>query len=189
MTMIGRLIRVVLGAFLITTIGGAIAALIAKQRLPSVGEPESDEVALVTIFEPLEFESVATSFRGGSLTCLYGGGDLDLRDATLDPAGAELMVRIAFGGGRLLVPDGWDVVVNVISIVGGVGDMREGRERSEGAPRLTVNGFVLFGGLGIDSSKPEADLVESIEASADHTNGADASMSHADTELIPALDV
>jgi hypothetical protein len=187
--MIGRLIRVILGALVLTSIGGAIVALIVKQRLPSEGTAESDEIALVTIFGPLEFESRAEDFRGGTLTCLYGGGDIDLREATLDPAGAELEVRIAFGGGRLLVPEDWDVGVNVVAIVGGIGDMRETRVRPADAPKLTITGFVLFGGLGIDTSKREAELVESNEGTADHTNGADPSMSQSDTELIPALDV
>ncbi len=188
--MIGRLIRLTLGAFLLSTIGAAIAALVLKQRTPSVGTPDSDEIALVTIFEPLAFVSTAKAFRGGSLVCWYGGGDLDLREATLDPSGADLEVRLVFGGGRLLVPEEWDVDLHVTSIVGGVGDMREARTRPADAPRLTVSGIIFFGGLGIDSSKPEAAIAEAAEAlAADHTNGADAAMADAATELIPALDV
>lgn len=190
--MIGRLIRLTLGAFIVSSIGAAIAALVIKQRTPSVGTPESDEIALVTIFEPLDFVSTATAFRGGSLTCWFGGGDLDLREATIDPAGAELEVRVVFGGGRLIVPDDWNVDLQVTSIAGGVGDVRESRGRSADAPRITVRGMIVFGGLGIDSSKPEAEIdpIDTIESTvADHTNGADAALTDAVTELIPALDV
>jgi len=189
--MIGRLIRWTLGAFVLTSIGAAITALIVKQRVPSVGTPESDEVALVSIFEPLEFASTAKAFRGGSVICLYGGGDIDLREATLDPAGAELWVKVAFGGGRLIVPDDWDVDVQVTSIVGGVGDVRESRTRPADAPKLTLSGIVFFGGFGIDSSKPEAEVdpIDPIQAVTDHTNGADHTMADAPTELLPALDV
>ncbi len=188
--MIGRLIRMTLGAFIFTTIGTAIAALVIKQRTPSVGTPDSDEIALVSIFEPLDFVSTAKAFRGGSLTCWYGGGDLDLREATLDPAGADLEVRLVFGGGRLLVPDEWDVDLQLTSIFGGAGDMREARTRPADAPRLSVHGLAVFGGLGIDSSKREADIAASVQSLvADHTNGADTAMADAATELIPALDV
>jgi hypothetical protein len=49
------------------------------------------------------FHSTATAFRGGTLDCWYGGGIVDLRDATLDPAGAHLEVKAVFGGAQILV--------------------------------------------------------------------------------------
>ena len=58
----------------------------AKRRLPSVGTEADDEVALTAILEPLEFESHATAFRGGTALLWFGGGDLDLRGVRLDPA-------------------------------------------------------------------------------------------------------
>ena len=120
--MIGRLIRWTLGLLVLASIGEMIAAFITKQRTPSVGDADSDEIALVTIFEPLEFTSTATAFRGGSLLCWYGGGDLDLRDASLDPDGAHLTVKVIMGGGRVLVPDEWIVETHVAPILGGVAD-------------------------------------------------------------------
>ena len=71
--------------------------------------------------------SRATSFRGGSLLCWFGGGTVDLRGATLDPAGARLTIRAIFGGGLLVVPDDWQVDLKVIGIMGGVGDTRDMR--------------------------------------------------------------
>ena len=69
--------------------------------------------------------------------------------------------------------------------------MREARTRPADAPRLSVHGLAVFGGLGIDpSSKREADIAASVQSLvADHTNGADTAMADAATELIPALDV
>jgi predicted membrane protein len=156
--MIGRLIRFIIGGFVLTSIGAAIAAMVVKQRTPSIGAADSDEIAQVAIFEPLSFESTASAFRGGSLLCMYGGGDVDLRKATLDPAGAHLTIRTIFGGARLLVPDEWIVDMNVIGILGGVGDARPARERPADAPRLTIDGIAFFGGLGVDSLKRENEI-------------------------------
>ena len=93
----------------------------------STGGPDSDEVALAAIFDSVDLESRATSFRGGSLLCWFGGGTVDLRGATLDPAGARLTIRAIFGGGLLVVPDDWQVDLKVIGIMGGVGDSRDMR--------------------------------------------------------------
>ena len=66
-------------------------------------------VRLVAIFSPVAFHSTASAFRGGTLDCWYGGGIVDLRDATLDPAGARLEVKAVFGGAQIVVPatGGW----------------------------------------------------------------------------------
>jgi hypothetical protein len=189
--MIGRLIRWSLGALVISSIGSVIAALVIKQRTPSVGNAESDEIALVTIFEELAFTSTAKAFRGGSLTCWYGGGDLDLRDAALDPAGARLTVKLVFGGGRVLVPDDWAIDLEATSVFGGMSDTRETSIRDAAAPRLVIDGTVVFGGLAIVSSKAEAeiDLAAAVdEATASVKDTAD-DAADAVTELVPALDV
>jgi hypothetical protein len=189
--MIGRLIRWTLGLLVLSSIVEMIAAFVVKTRTPSVGEPESDEVALVTIFEPLAFESTAKAFRGGSLLCWYGGGDLDLRDASLDPDGAHLTVKVMMGGGRVLVPDEWIVENHVTPILGGVADTREARERPADAPRLTLDGFTALGGFAIMSSRPEAeiDVAETIQAAKDQASAAVDDANDAVTELVPALDV
>ena len=78
---------------------------------------------------------------------MFGGGEVDLRDATLDPAGATLHVSTLFGGGSLVVPEGWNVETS-LSGIGGVGDMRPKVERSPDAPTLRVEGTNWFGGWG-----------------------------------------
>lgn len=188
--MIGRLIRWALGLFILSSIGGAIAAFLVKQRTPSEGTPESDEVALVSIFEPLMFTSRATAFRGGTMLCWYGGGDLDLREATLDPTGADLTVRLAFGGGRLIVPDEWVVEMHVLAIMGGVADVRPMRERAADAPKLIVDGFAIFGGLAIDSTRREEsiDMPAAKSVMADAIAGAKARVKEATTSATSTMD-
>ncbi len=153
--MVGRIIRRIVVAFVAITSISAIAAAVAKRSIVSTGGPDSDELALAAIFDSVDLESRATSFRGGSLLCWFGGGNVDLRGATLDPAGARLTIRAIFGGGLLVVPDDWKVDLKVIGIMGGVGDTRDMRGRPADAPRLIVDGFALFGGFGISSRPPD----------------------------------
>ena len=153
--MVGRIIRRILFAFVAIMSISALAAVVAKRSVVSVGGPDSDELELAAIFDSVELESRATSFRGGSLLCWFGGGTVDLRGATLDPAGARLTIRAIFGGGLLVVPDDWLVDLQVIGIMGGVGDSRDVRGRPADAPRLIVDGFAFFGGFGISSRPPD----------------------------------
>ncbi len=101
-------------------------------------------------FDRLEFASNARSLRGGRVVCAFGGGDIDLRGATPDLAGVRLDVLVIFGGGQILVPDGWRVTARVIGI-GGVGDARPRVARAPDAPELVVEGIAFFGGFGIAS--------------------------------------
>lgn len=177
--MIGRLVRFVLGGFILAVGSSLVGAAVAKQRLPSVGTDVDDEIALTAILAPVEFESHATAFRGGSILLWYGGGDMDLRGVRLDPAGARLTVRAIFGGGRLIVPETWNVDLQMLGIFGGSTDQRSAFDRAPDAPRLIVDGLCVFGGLAIFSSKPEvdalADAAEDAQAEADNDERADGS--------------
>ena len=148
-----KVVGVVLVAWFTFMIGAAIFAA-TKRRNVEPADPAADEVDLVASFGPLEFRSESGAFRGGSVTTMFGGGEVDLRDATLDPAGATLHVSTLFGGGSLVVPEGWNVETS-LSGIGGVGDMRPKVERSPDAPTLRVEGTNWFGGWGITSAPHE----------------------------------
>jgi len=148
-----RPIRNVIAAFFgltfLTALISAITAAVLKERMLSKGEPEDDEVGLVTIYSGRDFVSTSKSFRGGSALTWYGGGTVDLRQATLDPAGAKLVVRTIFGGFRLVVPETWRVEQRLVAIMGGVGDGRDTTLVDELGPTLVLEGFALFGGVGV----------------------------------------
>ena len=130
MKVVGRLFAMLTAGMFVSMIVGAIAARNAKARIVPVDDPAADEVALAAIFGPLAFRSRAAAFRGGTADCWYGGGTIDLRGATLDPAGATLRVRAIFGGASIVVPEDWNVRVRVVGL-GGAGDGRPSVDRSE----------------------------------------------------------
>jgi len=102
MRTIGRVLGLVLLGWLGTISVAATMAMQKKREAPAAPpDPSADEVDLRAIFESLEFTSTATAFRGGTIECWFGGGSVDLRGATLDPAGATLRVRAIFGGASI----------------------------------------------------------------------------------------
>jgi hypothetical protein len=156
MNVIGRVAALFTGGLMLASIIGAIAARAAKRQIVRVDAPDADEVRLAAIFEPMSFRSTAAGFRGGTVDCWYGGGVIDLRDATLDPAGARLEVRAIFGGAQIVVPDTWRVSSKIVGI-GGLGDGRPPRELAEDAPSLAIEGLAVFGGFGVTSELSEAE--------------------------------
>jgi len=149
---------------LIVSIASALAAIVARGRMTSHGGPADDELDLVAIFEGMELASTAPALRRASVTTWYGGGSLDLRDATLDPAGAEIAARAVFGGFRLVVPPTWRVETHGIGIFGGFGDARNRELVDPEGPLLTIRGLALFGGVGIVSEAPDLDRAEAAQA-------------------------
>jgi hypothetical protein len=131
-----------------------IAALVTKRRLAeravAAFDETADEIDVAAIFEGMELKSRSSAFRGGELLLWYGGGTLDLREATLDPDGAQLGVRSIFGGMELVVPATWPVQVHSRGIFGGVGDDSEGPKGVTG-PRLVIDALSAFGGIHVTS--------------------------------------
>ena len=155
-----RVIGLLVIAWLSFVAGAAILAAM-KRRDGVPQDPKADEVDLVANFEALEFHSESAAVRGGSVTTWFGGGSVDLRDATLDPAGATFRVSSVFGGVNLIVPDEWTVESHITGL-GGVGDGRPKVERDPGAPTLRLEGTALFGGWGITSEPAGRDRPELV---------------------------
>ncbi len=124
-------------------------------------DEDADELDVAVIFEGLEANSRASSFRGGEIVASYGGGKLDLRGATLDPAGATLRVRAIFGGLEIIVPDSWPVEVHATSVFGGVDDATDPAAADPLSPTLVLDVLPLFGGTSVRARRrpPEPILV------------------------------
>jgi hypothetical protein len=83
--------------------GVAAAALFARRALPSSGDEESEELALVAVFDGIDLKNRSKVFRGGSMLAWFGGIAVDLREAELAP-GARLSLRTLFGGIAVKTP-------------------------------------------------------------------------------------
>lgn len=107
-----------------------------------------DRVNSFNVFSGSEIASRSGHFEGGSIGALFGGTEIDLRDAKPAP-GAELDVFVAFGGAEIKVPEGWQVVTHGMPIFGGFENVTTTERIPEGAPTLDVNATVIFGGLEV----------------------------------------
>ncbi len=113
----------------------------------NVGGARVDRTA---IFSGQELRVSSRNFAGGELTAVFGGIEIDLRDAEIDSANAMLSVTAVFGGIEVRVPPHWQVVVQGTPIFGGIED------KTTRMPNNTVKGPLLlldvtavFGGVEI----------------------------------------
>lgn len=107
-----------------------------------------DRVNSFNVFSGSEVSSHSKQFRGGSISAVFGGAEVDLRDARLAPD-ASLDVFTAFGGVELKVPQGWQVLVKGLPLFGGIDNVTTKEQLPDQPPVLAVNATVLFGGLEI----------------------------------------
>ncbi len=102
-------------------------------------------VNAIAILGGVEYSNNSRRFRGGSLTAIMGGCELDLRQAAID-SDAFLDVFAMWGGIDIRVPEDWTVVSHVLPLLGGSANKTRG---TPGAHRLIVRGFAIMGGIEI----------------------------------------
>jgi hypothetical protein len=145
--MILKLIRSVLLLLAGAVAGFAGAAAFMRHAVASEGNEDSDELALVAIFNGIEMANRSATFRGGSVLAWFGGVSLDLRDATLAP-GAHVDGRAMFGGVAIRVPPTWRIEAHGTAVAGGWNSAAAEPDDPE-APILVVNVVAALGGASI----------------------------------------
>jgi len=85
---------------------------------------------------------------------LFGGMDLNLREAIFEASTVEISGFWCFGGLDIKVPDGIEVRDHTVGIFGGT-DVRDVGDPLPGAPTLVIKGATLFGGVSVRGPKPE----------------------------------
>jgi predicted membrane protein len=103
-------------------------------------------VSAMAILGGVEYRNSSRRFRGGNLTAIMGGCEVDLREAAIDGE-AVLDVFAMWGGIEVRVPEDWVVVSHVLPLLGG--SVNKTRAAGTTPHRLIVRGFVLMSGIEI----------------------------------------
>ena len=88
------------------------------------------------------------NFRGGEVTAIMGGVDLDLRSASIKEGEAVLDVFAFWGGVKVRIPEDWKVVLQGIPILGGFDD-KTNPAKGDTGKRLIIKGTAIMGGAEI----------------------------------------
>lgn len=107
----------------------------------------ADTVNADATFSGMKLQNDSRSFKGGKVAVMFGGLELDLREAVMDGPEATITISASFGGVELRVPREWQVVVQMAATMGAVQDMSA--PPASPSHRLILRGEALFGGVEI----------------------------------------
>jgi len=109
---------------------------------------DEDQITGSVIFGAIERKVGNKRFKGGSISTVFGGAEIDLRSAGLDEKGALLDISALFGGVEIWIPESWPIELRPSAILGGVSNKSSNGEKSSGK-RLIINASAIFGGVDI----------------------------------------
>ncbi|MEV0116479.1 DUF1707 domain-containing protein [Streptomyces sp. NPDC050844] len=134
-------------------------------RVSMVKRPVSDDPDAIDWAERMGGEATSTGgfafwsgfTRKGGWTigrtftafAMWGGGEIDLREARFATRDVEIRCYTIMGGLQVVVPPEMNVVVKGFGIMGGFDDNATGVGTPD-SPRVLVKGFALMGGVGVD---------------------------------------
>jgi|WetSurMetagenome_2_1015567.scaffolds.fasta_scaffold238767_1 hypothetical protein len=97
-----------------------------------------------------EFKIDSQNFKGGELSAVMAGMQIDMRGAALAEGGARLDLHCVLGGIELLVPAGWRVVSEITPVLGGVEDRTaRATEAPDKRNLLVLTGTAVMGGVEV----------------------------------------
>lgn len=138
----------ILAFIFVVQIGMWLVGRLAEQQAQQDTDPESEDFSLATFVGGKQYASNAGKLNSGAAVTMFGGTDIDLTSAELDPGGASLKLKTRFGGVKVLVPETWKVDLG--------GEAKNGENEirvtdpdslPEDAPRLSVVADTQFGGV------------------------------------------
>jgi predicted membrane protein len=126
-----------------------------RTRPHRTDESSDDYLDELAIFGGGEKIITSQNFKGGKVTAIFGGSEMNFLGAKLAKGASYIDIVYLFGGGTIIVPQEWNIKVDVVSIFGGFSDKRSydsGGEAKEDAV-LHIKGVAIFGGGEIKSYK------------------------------------
>ena len=121
----------------------------SRAKIPEGAGPSTDARSSVNAFAVLggvQQSNNSADFRGGELSAIMGGCDVDLRQASI--AGQEAVIStFAFWGGiKIKIPLTWNVSMQGVAFLGGFDD-KTVKPSDSFAKSLVIRGTAVMGGL------------------------------------------
>lgn len=149
----------VIWPIVLIVIGVTIVFKAKKFKSPQLLKSHSDsyndheKINEVAIFGGGKRMITTQNLKGGKITAIFGGLEIDLTDATIIDDIAVIEVACIFGGVSFIVKPEWNVQLQVATILGGFDDKRKvyKQDHSENSKQLIIKGAAIFGGGEVKS--------------------------------------
>jgi len=138
------LLIVVGGLILFRTMGGGRV----RGGVHQTGVTPADALDVTAILGGVQRRVETQDFRGGEITALLGGCDLDLRACSMMKE-AVLNVFTVCGGVSIKVPPDWTVVMDGVPVAGGF--TQKTAPAPDAGKRLLITGYAFMGGVEVSN--------------------------------------
>ena len=107
-------------------------------------------IEAVSLFSGANIRSQSNNFQGGSVTAIFGGSEINLRDTIISDKGATLDLTAVFGGISIIAPENVRIEISGLPIFGGWEDTtRKLQDSNETLPVIKLNCLTICGGVEI----------------------------------------
>ncbi|MBK0378369.1 LiaF transmembrane domain-containing protein [Mucilaginibacter segetis] len=121
---------------------------------PNPGVPPyspDDHLDATAIFGGVNKSIFSKNFRGGDITNIFGGTELDFTQADINGR-VVIDITQVFGGTKIIVPANWHVVSDLAAVFAGVDDKRiKNPQVIKSDKILMIKGVSIFAGIEIRS--------------------------------------
>ncbi|WP_440991748.1 LiaF transmembrane domain-containing protein [Haloarchaeobius baliensis] len=132
----------------ILVIAFGLSVVLGTYRSRSV-EIDDAYTSMFAAFGGVERRNTSKAFTGADLTAIFGGAEIDLRDAEITDRPARINAVALFGAAEVIVPRDWNVQMDVLPVLGAAEDSRRRYETVNDDVDLVVGGFTAFGGIEV----------------------------------------
>ncbi|WP_344967957.1 DUF1707 SHOCT-like domain-containing protein [Salinactinospora qingdaonensis] len=134
-----------------------------EKGMPDISSEEARQLAatsqgrenIVAVFGGAERKGRWLVEPRTNVSVLFGGVELDLRDAVMAQREVIVQCAVIFGGLEIVVPHGVRVVNNTTAIFGGTDTNRTDSVIGPNAPTVRITGTCLFGGIEAKAKAPK----------------------------------
>lgn len=109
-----------------------------------------DYINIDCLLSGVERTVLSKNFKGGRISCIMGGAELDLTKADIQGT-AVLQLNEIMGGVSLMVPSNWTIQNNISGILHGLEDRRSGQMQADPNKVLLLRGSAIMAGVEIKS--------------------------------------
>ncbi|MGO4475022.1 DUF5668 domain-containing protein [Massilia sp. 2TAF26] len=141
------LVMIAMGGLIVfRTLGGGRVVHVGTTPYTKDDAKSDNVVDITAILGGFERRVSAPDFRGGEITAIMGGCELDLREATLATE-AVINVFAVWGGITIKVPPEWTVILHGTPVMGGFTEKTA--RPPDNSKRLVVTGYAIMGGVEV----------------------------------------
>ena len=109
----------------------------------------ANESTVIAIFSGAERKGVWDPPKVLNVIAMFGGSDIDLRQARIPAGGIRINAFALFGGVDIIVPEDLNVEASGAGIFGGFDGKNHRGSNDPLTPTVKVNGLAMFGGVDV----------------------------------------